>query len=122
LPPSWQILNVMRPSATSDDDSTITRNFLKTVRKKDWPWDAVPEVYYDPRSLAPNSAERSALHAKCIVADDRCVFVTSANFTEAARERNIEAGLLLDNATITEALSCQFESLVHTGVLKRLFL
>jgi hypothetical protein len=113
---------VVRPSATSDDDSTITTNFLKTFRKKDWPWEAVPEVYFDPRSLAPNAAERSVLHAKCIVADDRRVFVTSANFTEAAHERNIEAGLLLENLTIAQALTRQFESLVHAGVLKRLFL
>jgi phosphatidylserine/phosphatidylglycerophosphate/cardiolipin synthase-like enzyme len=115
-------LNVMRPSATSDDDSTITRSFLKTFRKKDWPWEVVPEIYYDPRSLAPNASERSVLHAKCIVADDRRVFVTSANFTEAAHERNIEAGLLLENLTIAQALTRQFESLVHAGVLKRLFI
>jgi phosphatidylserine/phosphatidylglycerophosphate/cardiolipin synthase-like enzyme len=115
-------LNVMRPSSTSDDDSTITRNFLKTFRKKDWPWEAVPEVYYEPRSLAPNAPDRSVLHAKCIVADDRRVFVTSANFTEAAHERNIEAGLLLDNATIAQALTRQFETLVHAEILKRLFL
>ena len=115
-------LNVMRPSSTIDDDSTITRGFVKSFRKKDWPWDAVPEVYYDPRSLAPSAPDRSVLHAKCIVADDRHVFVTSANFTEAAHERNIEAGLLLDNATIAQALARQFESLVQVGVLKRLFL
>lgn len=114
-------LNVMRPSGTSEDDAEITRNFLKTFRKKDWPWETVPEIYYDPRSLSPHASERGVLHAKCIVADDRRVFITSANFTEAAHERNIEAGLLLDNLTIAQALTRQFESLVHAGVLKRLF-
>ena len=35
------------------------------------------------------------MHAKCVVADSRHVFVSSANFTEAAQERNVEIGLLL---------------------------
>ena len=114
-------LNVMRPPGTNEDDSAITRAFAKTFRKKDWPWEVVPEVYYDPRSLAPNASERSVLHAKCIVADERRVFVTSANFTEAAHERNIEAGILLESLTIAQALTRQFDSLVQVGVLKRLF-
>ncbi len=115
-------VNVMRPSGSNEDEAAITKAFLKAFRKKDWPWDAVPELYYDPRSLAPNASERSVLHAKCIVADDRRAFVTSANFTEAAHERNIEAGLLLDNQTIALALTRQFDSLVHAKVLKRLYL
>jgi phosphatidylserine/phosphatidylglycerophosphate/cardiolipin synthase-like enzyme len=35
------------------------------------------------------------LHAKGVVADDEVVFVTSANLTEAALDRNIEVGLLV---------------------------
>lgn len=114
-------LNVMRPSGASEDESEVTRSFLKAFKKKDWPWERLPELYYDPRSLLANPSERSVLHAKCIIADDRRVFLTSANFTEAAHERNIEAGLLLDNLTIAQALTRQFESLVQAGVLKRLF-
>jgi hypothetical protein len=113
-------LNVMRPSGISEDESKVTRSFLKAFKKRDWPWENLPELYYDPRSLLPNPSERSVLHAKCIVADDRRVFLTSANFTEAAHERNIEAGILLDNQAIAQALTRQFESLVHAGVLKRL--
>jgi phosphatidylserine/phosphatidylglycerophosphate/cardiolipin synthase-like enzyme len=100
----------------------LDRTLAKAYRKTDWPWDAVPERYDDPGSLAPNASERSVLHAKCIVADDRRAFVTSANFTEAAHERSIEAGLLLDNPTIALALTRQFEGLVNAKVLKRLYL
>jgi phosphatidylserine/phosphatidylglycerophosphate/cardiolipin synthase-like enzyme len=32
------------------------------------------------------------LHAKAVVVDDEAVFITSANFTEAALDRNIELG------------------------------
>ena len=35
------------------------------------------------------------LHAKAVVADDEAVFVTSANLTEAALDRNIELGVLI---------------------------
>ena len=40
------------------------------------------------------------MHAKCVVADDRSVFVSSANFTEAAQElENVEIGLLIESVT-----------------------
>ena len=34
------------------------------------------------------------MHAKAIVVDNLRVFVTPANFTEAAHDRNIECGVL----------------------------
>lgn len=47
------------------------------------------------------------------------MLLTSANFTEAAQVRNIEAGVLLDNPFIAQSLREQFESLVHRGALLR---
>jgi phosphatidylserine/phosphatidylglycerophosphate/cardiolipin synthase-like enzyme len=58
------------------------------------------------------------LHAKCIVVDDRKAFVTSANLTTAAQERNIEAGLLVEDAGLAQSLRMQFETLVGAGILK----
>jgi phosphatidylserine/phosphatidylglycerophosphate/cardiolipin synthase-like enzyme len=60
------------------------------------------------------------LHAKCVVVDERWAFVTSANFTEAAQERNIEAGVLLDHPKLAEALVARFQALREGGWLQRM--
>lgn len=44
------------------------------------------------------------MHAKCVVTDETAAFLTSANFTEAAQERNIEVGLLSREPRIAAAL------------------
>jgi len=51
--------------------------------------------------------------------DDEVAFVTSANFTEAAQERNIEVGVLVEDADFTRALRQQFDSLVESKALAR---
>ena len=43
--------------------------------------------------------------------------ITSANFTEAAQVRNIEAGVLVRNEFLAKSLREQFESLVRSGGL-----
>ena len=78
----------------------------------------LPELFYDPRALSAEPGPKACLHAKCIVVDDRRAFITSANFTEAAQERNIESGVLVNDAHVARALRDQFESLVAAGLLK----
>ncbi|WP_228024926.1 phospholipase D-like domain-containing protein [cf. Phormidesmis sp. LEGE 11477] len=79
----------------------------------------MPEVFYDPRSLSKENASRICLHAKCVVVDDKQLLVTSANFTEAAHQRNIEAGVLLSDAVAAKSMRSQFERLVKRKVLCR---
>lgn len=79
-----------------------------------WPWSPRPRVFYDPRSLALDDAVRATWHAKCVVVDDEVAFVTSANFTERAQSRNVEAGVLVRNLHFTQQLRHQFESLVQS--------
>lgn len=57
---------------------------------------------------------------RLLVVDARWAFVTSANLTEAAQARNIEAGILVDAAALASELSSQFESLTIRGSLRRL--
>jgi len=45
--------------------------------------------------------------------------ISSSNFTEAARERNIEAGIVIHDPGIVVALSRQFDNLTHRGTLTR---
>jgi len=45
--------------------------------------------------------------------DDKRSFVTSANLTEAAQSRNIEAGALLHDPAFAKNLRLQFEALIN---------
>jgi phosphatidylserine/phosphatidylglycerophosphate/cardiolipin synthase-like enzyme len=111
-------LNIARPQGDSGPELEIVREFVARFRERDWPGKNPPEIYYDPRALGQEQHGRAVLHAKCIVVDDRRAFVTSANLTTAAQERNIEAGLLVDDSGLAHRLRMQFESLVAAGVLR----
>ena len=56
---------------------------------------------------------KASVHAKCIVADGETAFVTSANLTSAAMERNMEVGIKLTGGPIPSQLQDHFEAL-HT--------
>jgi len=60
------------------------------------------------------------VHAKCVVADGRHAFITSANLTRAAMERNIEVGVLIRGGPLPIQLDDQLEALVETKQLKQL--
>jgi phosphatidylserine/phosphatidylglycerophosphate/cardiolipin synthase-like enzyme len=75
----------------------------------------MPRVLYDPLALTSGSGPRSCLHAKCLIVDDERALVTSANFTEAAMDRNIEAGVLVDDAGFAARLRAQFDALEQSG-------
>lgn len=57
------------------------------------------------------------MHAKVIVADGHTCFITSANLTGFAMERNIEAGVLITGGGIPEALSEHLHSLINTNII-----
>ena len=57
------------------------------------------------------------VHAKCAVADRRIAFITSANLTSAAMERNMELGVLVKGGHIPRELHDHFEALISTKVL-----
>ena len=58
-----------------------------------------------------------AVHAKCAVADGKMAFITSANLTSAALEKNMELGVLFRGGSIPDKLSRHLEALVATGVI-----
>jgi phosphatidylserine/phosphatidylglycerophosphate/cardiolipin synthase-like enzyme len=86
-----------------------------------WPWGRKPIVFYDPRGPETTPESPACQHAKCILVDEVTAFITSANFTESAHERNIELGVLFrDNQKVTVSIRSKFESLIHNGFLKPL--
>ncbi len=112
-------LNVNREYGDETADAVVLREFAELFRNRIWPGNRLPAVFHDPRSLAVSGTTRACLHAKCIVVDDGRALISSANFTEAAHQRNIEAGLLITDRRVAAALRAQFETLVERGRLRR---
>ncbi len=106
-------VHVGRADRDTRHESEILREFADKLRKA-WPGPARPFLYYDPRSLATGDKDRATWHAKVVVIDDETSFVTSANFTQWAQERNVEAGVLIRNAPFARQLRQQFDSLVQS--------
>ena len=104
---------------TTSDDAALVREFVERFRRDLWPGQRLPELYHDPRALLTReqTSERACMHAKCIVVDATEVLITSANFTQAAQARNIEAGLLVRDGTTARRVIEQFEGLVRAGRL-----
>ncbi len=74
---------------------------------------------WDPAAKKAEGDSLSAsVHAKCAVADSRLAFITSANLTSAALERNMELGLLLRGGTVPDRLRLHLAALATTKVIK----
>jgi phosphatidylserine/phosphatidylglycerophosphate/cardiolipin synthase-like enzyme len=113
------LLNIQRRWGDSTSSAELVRRFAERLWTKDWPGERRPAVFYDPRSLEPDGAE-GVLHAKAVVADDEVAFVTSANLTEAAFERNIEVGVVARDRALAAGLSKHFRVLIERGLLSQL--
>jgi cardiolipin synthase A/B len=59
------------------------------------------------------------VHAKVAVADGRAAFVTSANLTGHALEKNMEAGVLIRGGLFPVALHSHLEALIETNAIRR---
>lgn len=105
------IVDVRRPPNDTSLDDQIVGRFAAEFRKRQWPWTPCPEVRYDPRSLRKDASSRASMHAKCIIVDGRICLITSANFTPAAQERNIEIGVLVRDAQQVRKLSDYFDGI-----------
>jgi phosphatidylserine/phosphatidylglycerophosphate/cardiolipin synthase-like enzyme len=112
-------LNITRNYQDGRSEAELLALFARTFLENDWPGRRAPEVFYDPRGLSMESGPKAALHAKCIVVDDEEALITSANFTEAAQERNIEAGVLVRIPSFAMSLREQFDTLVNHSQLRR---
>jgi phosphatidylserine/phosphatidylglycerophosphate/cardiolipin synthase-like enzyme len=113
------LLNIERKRGDTTASERLVRNFANRFWKTDWPGSSHPSVFYDPRALDP-AGPGGVLHAKAVVADDEAVFVTSANLTEAALDRNIELGVLIRDRVIALTVGGYFRNLIDRNLLKRL--
>ena len=100
--------------AEGQSEEAAVRRFLDDFRRWHWPeGQALPEIWYDPLSLLPHGEHRAVAHAKCVDADERYLFLSSANFTEAAQNRNLEAGVLVDSTMLAGRMVEFLEGLIR---------
>jgi phosphatidylserine/phosphatidylglycerophosphate/cardiolipin synthase-like enzyme len=59
-----------------------------------------------------------SVHAKVAVADGTICFITSANLTGYAMEKNMEAGVLISGGNVPRQLSEHLQSMVDTRILQ----
>lgn len=113
-------LDIQRKPGDNSLAAGVVHRFLQRFAQKEWPAGVpLPEIFYDPRALAPAGAARAVLHAKCVVADRAVAFVSSANLTQAAQERNIEVGLRVASPAVAASICAFFDGLVASGALRR---
>ena len=113
------LLNIQRSKRDTADPEHLVRRFADRFWGTDWPGATRPAVYYDPRSLEPEGPT-GVLHAKALVVDDESVFITSANLTEAAFDRNIELGLLTRDRRLAASITTHFQVLIDTKLIRPL--
>ncbi|MGO9122890.1 MAG: DISARM system phospholipase D-like protein DrmC [Desulfomonilaceae bacterium] len=111
-------LDIQRRPGDTTCSLDIVKRFERNFCEREWPDGCrLPQVYYFPGSLEESQQKRAALHAKCVIVDSEKVFLGSANFTEAAQERNIELGVLISSRPLAEKITKAFESMVLDRIL-----
>jgi cardiolipin synthase len=82
----------------------------------------LPKVafYIWNQAVGAPAHELGSVHAKCAVADGRIAFVTSANLTAAAMDRNMEVGILMKDGHVPEQLDQHFSALVNNGTVVKI--
>jgi phosphatidylserine/phosphatidylglycerophosphate/cardiolipin synthase-like enzyme len=110
------LLNIQRRRGDTTASEHLVRGFADRFWTTEWPGSRRPAVYYDPRALGLESPS-GVLHAKAVVADEEVVFLTSANLTEAALDRNIELGLLVRDSALAASVVRHFQVLIDRGLL-----
>ena len=110
------LLNIQRKWGDTTAADHVVRRFADRFWGTEWPGKVRPAVFYDPRALDADGPG-GVLHAKAVVVDDEAVFITSANLTEAALDRNIEIGLLVRDRALAASVSSHFRVLIDKGML-----
>lgn len=112
--------HVRRPMHDPTDEAALRADFARRFAKELWPGERLPALEHFPRSLSLDFTARAAMHAKLVVADARWSLITSANFTEAAQLRNLEAGVVIDDPDLAGRLLRHLDALRRDGELQPL--
>jgi len=112
------IVDIAHERKTPDEPMPVVANrFRKRFLETCWPGSTAPEMLHDPRPFSGDEKARGTMHAKVVIVDRQAALVTSANFTNAAQTRNIEAGFLCRDRHQVQRLADYFDAMVETGRL-----
>jgi phosphatidylserine/phosphatidylglycerophosphate/cardiolipin synthase-like enzyme len=101
-----KLLRAARDQSNAEYANAVVAWFLDAQ----WPFgDPKPAVHFDARTA--HARARVSLHAKCLIVDHRWALITSANFTERGHSRNIEAGVVINDAAFATKLATQWMGL-----------
>lgn len=114
---------IWQPIAPDQLLAKVVDRFSKRV----WTFgDPRPVLYHDPRTLVREASYKDremhapvSMHAKCVIVDRQRTLVGSANFSERAQARNLEVGVLLDDAEFAETLLFQWRAAMGHGYVLR---
>lgn len=99
----------------------VANRFRVHFLEQHWTGHRSPELWHDPRVFNPEPGIKpGVMHAKVVIIDDAAALVTSANFTEAAQNRNIEAGVLLRQPRQVRRIRSFFEGLIDERSLVKI--
>ena len=101
------------------EDKEGSNSFLETLNRL---YANIPNIklYIWPRDNRESTQGGFArVHAKCAVADKRLAFITSANLTAAALDRNIEMGVNIEGGSIPENIFSQLSSMINSKEIVR---
>lgn len=114
-------VDVKQPDHQPANEEAYGEEQLARFLEANWPFGTVqPTLYCDRRALRPGlGGAYCSLHAKCVAVDSRRAFISSANFTLRAHDRNIETGVLINDPHFAQQLDRQWMSLVQGGFVLR---
>jgi phosphatidylserine/phosphatidylglycerophosphate/cardiolipin synthase-like enzyme len=99
--------------ASKADGGTLDNDTSKTLRE------LVPQAHIYQWTSLTNQFQGGKVHAKIAVADATSAFVTSANLTGHAMEKNFEAGLLVNGGEIPSDLSNHMQGLINLNIITK---
>jgi cardiolipin synthase len=103
--------------ASTDHGGKVTVDSVGTM--KEMIPDATVYVWNADDGKMPDGRPIGSVHAKCAVSDGKIAFLTSANLSKAAMERNMELGVFVRGGHLPEELHRHLEALVKTEIVKR---
>jgi phosphatidylserine/phosphatidylglycerophosphate/cardiolipin synthase-like enzyme len=92
-------------------------NEYNTIRALGEDVAASSTLYYWPKKqrARDSSGKLGSLHVKCVVADGRWLFLSSANLTDYAFTINMELGLLITGGDLPNRIERHFDRLIDQG-------
>jgi phosphatidylserine/phosphatidylglycerophosphate/cardiolipin synthase-like enzyme len=113
-------VNIDQPDHAPANPEAYGQEQLSRFVEANWPFSTPPPALYcDRRALTPgHGGTYCSLHAKCVAVDSERAFISSANFTLRAHDRNIETGVLVTGRHFAMLLDRQWMSLVPEHVLQ----